>query len=219
MRSYNPLSVRYIQRLKFYREIRGLDADVIIIDLGAGSGLNTIDSFLLADRMILISTPEITSIENLYIFVKKIIIRKIKDMLSYDGFSEYEKEELASDLTLKDALTFTDFIEKLRGLGERQARIVDMGLASLKVNIVLNQLKNRKFLKYGISLKSVLKRHFKINALYSGYVNYDERVNLLANGDMDILGFFNSPEIRQDLKNLADNIKNEKDINFNELIK
>ncbi|MCK5220485.1 MAG: AAA family ATPase, partial [Candidatus Aminicenantes bacterium] len=91
MRSFNPLSVKYIQRLKFYRHLKQLNADIIIIDLGAGTALNTLDTFLLADKMILVSTAEITSIENLYLFVKKVIVRKIKDMLSYEGFRDIDQ--------------------------------------------------------------------------------------------------------------------------------
>jgi MinD-like ATPase involved in chromosome partitioning or flagellar assembly len=49
-----------------YRHIKNLSGDYVLLDLGAGSGHNTIDTFLIADKMIVVTQPEITAIENLY---------------------------------------------------------------------------------------------------------------------------------------------------------
>lgn len=217
MRSFNPLSVRYIQRLKFYRHLKLLNADIIIIDLGAGTALNTLDSFLLADKMILISTPEITSIENLYLFVKKVIVRKIKDMLSYEGFRDVDKTVLKSVLGSRETIKFSDFIELLKGMGKEQEKIVTEGLGSVQVNLVLNQIREKEFAKYGISLKNILKRHYNIDALFSGYLGYNDRIRKLVNGDADINSILQIDEIRSYIDFISGNISKGSDVNFNEL--
>jgi len=217
MRSYNPLSVKYIQRLKFYRHLKELQADIIILDLGAGTALNTLDSFLLADKMILVSTPEITSIENLYVFVKKIIVRKIKDMLTYEGFRDIDKTVLKGGLSSRETIKFSDFIGLLKGLGKEQEKIVTKGLGDVQVHLVLNQIRGKSYSKYGISLKSVLKRHFNINALFSGYLEYNDKVRELVNGDADMKSILKSEEISSSIEYISTNIKKGSDVNFNEL--
>ncbi|MEN8222575.1 MAG: P-loop NTPase [Acidobacteriota bacterium] len=217
MRSFNPLSVKYIQRLKFYRHVKELEADIIILDLGAGTALNTLDSFLLADKMILVSTPEITSIENLYVFVKKIIVRKIKDMLSYEGFREVDKTVLKAGLSSRETIKFSDFIVFLKDLGEKQEKIVNKGLGEVQVHLVLNQVRGKAYSKYGISLKSVLKRHFNINALFAGYLDYNDKIRELVNGDADMDSVLKNGGISSSIDFISTNIRKGSDVNFNEL--
>ncbi len=217
MHSYNPLSVKYIQRLKFYRHVKDLQADIIILDLGAGTALNTLDSFLLADKMILVSTPEITSIENLYVFVKKIIVRKIKDMLTYEGFRDVDKTVLKAGLSSKETIKFSDFIGLLKGMGKDQEKIVSRGLGDIEVHLVMNQIRGKSYSKYGISLKSVLKRHFNINALFSGYLEYNDKIRELINGDADMNSILKNNEIRSSIQFIETNIIKNSDVNFNEL--
>jgi MinD-like ATPase involved in chromosome partitioning or flagellar assembly len=67
--SLDSSGVRYVQKIKLYRHIRNISGDYVLIDLGAGSGHNTIDTFVIADKMIVVTLPEITAIENLYMFI------------------------------------------------------------------------------------------------------------------------------------------------------
>ncbi len=214
MKSLNPLSVRYIQRLKLYRHIKELDADLIIIDLGAGTALNTIDMFLLADRLVVVTTPEITSIENLYIFIKKIIIRKIKDSLNYEGLSINNntiiKEKIAND----EIKTFSDFLNNLIDLGDKQNNIVTDVLGKLNINIILNQVTDKKYINYGVSLKSILKRHFRINAMYSGKLFYDQEIIKFINGDISIENILQNKKISDEVKEISGNIFDKNDIPF-----
>ena len=55
--------------MRFLMALKRLDADYIIMDLGAGTAYNTIDFFLLAERQLMIVIPEPTSIENAYRFL------------------------------------------------------------------------------------------------------------------------------------------------------
>jgi MinD-like ATPase involved in chromosome partitioning or flagellar assembly len=60
------------------RHIRGLDVDDVLLDLGAGSGFNTLDFFLLARRRLVVTTPEPTAIENAEHFLKAALYRSFK---------------------------------------------------------------------------------------------------------------------------------------------
>ena len=82
IRTLTPDTIKYAQRLKLYRHIKSISGDYVLIDLGSGSALNTLDTFLLADKMITVTLPEITSIENLYHFLKKVLFRKLNVFLA-----------------------------------------------------------------------------------------------------------------------------------------
>ena len=49
----------HVQKNRLSRKFRDIDADFILLDLGAGTSSNTLDFFLLADQKIIVVTPEI----------------------------------------------------------------------------------------------------------------------------------------------------------------
>lgn len=58
------------RRQKLLRHLRKLDADDVVVDLGAGSSFNVIDFFASADLPLAVVTPEPTAIDNTYHFIK-----------------------------------------------------------------------------------------------------------------------------------------------------
>ena len=61
---------KHSQKQKFIRHLRKADADVVILDLGAGTSFNTLDLFLTARVQLVVTTPELTAIQNAYGFIK-----------------------------------------------------------------------------------------------------------------------------------------------------
>lgn len=70
---------KYAQKQKLLRHLRRLDAGHVVLDLGAGSGFNTLDFFVAADRRVLVVTPETTALENAQHFLKAAFFRSLRD--------------------------------------------------------------------------------------------------------------------------------------------
>jgi flagellar biosynthesis protein FlhG len=64
---------------RLVRQIRGLDVDDVVLDLGAGSGYNVLDFFLLARRGLVVATPEPTAIENAEYFLRAAFHRSLRE--------------------------------------------------------------------------------------------------------------------------------------------
>ena len=73
----NITSLKPSQKAALLKSIRQLDADYIIFDLGAGTGINTLDFFLFSDFGFIVTLPEPTSIENSYRFIKSAYFRHL----------------------------------------------------------------------------------------------------------------------------------------------
>jgi flagellar biosynthesis protein FlhG len=69
---------KHTQKTKLLRHVAALPADHVILDLGAGTAFNVLDFFLAARRGLLVVTPEATSVENAYHFLKAAFFRKLK---------------------------------------------------------------------------------------------------------------------------------------------
>ena len=68
------------QKEMLVRQIRGLDVDDVVLDLGAGSGFNVLDFFLLARRGLVVVTPEPTAIENAEHFIRVAFYRSLREV-------------------------------------------------------------------------------------------------------------------------------------------
>jgi len=75
----NPL---YAQKQRLIEGIASLDAEYIIIDIGAGSTLNNIDFFNMADAGILVTSATPTAVQNVYTFLKMALHRRILSLFS-----------------------------------------------------------------------------------------------------------------------------------------
>ena len=68
----------YWLKLKMMRHVKAIDADFVIIDLGAGVHINVLDLFGIADKGIIVTTPEPGAVINAYSFIKGALFRKIE---------------------------------------------------------------------------------------------------------------------------------------------
>jgi hypothetical protein len=70
------------QRSELLRAVRALPADLVILDLAAGTERATLDFFLVSDCSFVVTTPEPTAIENAYGFLRASYYRRLGHALS-----------------------------------------------------------------------------------------------------------------------------------------
>jgi flagellar biosynthesis protein FlhG len=165
--------VRYAQKVKLYRHIKNISGDFVLVDLGAGSGHNTIDTFLIADKMIVVTLPEVTALENLYMFIKKVLFRKLNQLLSDHGLKDAARKAWQQRKS-KDIKNIKELIEHIKDISPQICALVEKAIAEFKLYIVMNGVKNNEHIETGFSTKSVIHKYFGIDARYAGYIQYNE---------------------------------------------
>ena len=61
------------------REFQRVDADFLILDLGAGTHLSILDFFLLSPHGIIVTAPTVTATLNGYLFLKNVVLYAIEN--------------------------------------------------------------------------------------------------------------------------------------------
>jgi len=210
---YNSISVdsiKYVQKLKLLRHIKKLEADYILMDLGAGSTFNTIDFFLLADKLIVVTVPEITAIENLFQFIRNTYFRKLFFLLGVYGLKNKAKDvwKNRKKYEITNIVGLIDYIRK--ELDDNPTILNE--LSNFTINIVLNKLRNSNEINQGFSIRSLCLKFLGVNAMFSGYVEYDfqfwKNLSLIQpNSNINI-----SPNIKNEILQITDNILKSKQI-------
>jgi flagellar biosynthesis protein FlhG len=155
--------------------IYNLEADYIVLDLSAGTHNTTLDFFLMAHYHIVVFTPEPSSIENAYRFMKSSFFRKIKRFEKHYGL----EEAVAEIMTQKEKYQIkqpADLILALNKLHPEKAYQLQSELNKLKYHIILNQTRSHKDIEIGASLKTVSNKFFGLPTEFVGHLEYDNAV-------------------------------------------
>jgi len=73
--AYGMANITERQKKDIIREIKDLDADYIILDLGAGTSFHTVDFFLISNSGLIVTTPQAGALMNAYTILKNLTIR------------------------------------------------------------------------------------------------------------------------------------------------
>jgi flagellar biosynthesis protein FlhG len=167
---------KYFQKQRFVRELKKLHADSIILDLGAGSGYNTIDFFLLADEKIIVMTPEPTSVYEVFGFIKVCLIRELNRKL--EGFPAaleiLAKDEINKPNKIK--LTIGDLLKEIEKKNKEAHEIFKATLDEFRPKLVLNMVKDSDDVKEGKAIQAAVLELLCIHLDFLGYISYDQSV-------------------------------------------
>jgi flagellar biosynthesis protein FlhG len=172
----NAVDAKSVQKRKLVRSIQSLESDTILVDLGGGNSLSVLDFFLMSDGGILVVTPEPTSIENTYRFLKSAFYRRLKQSVSTASV----KAMINGAMDQKNELGIQnphDLIKAVRQINEEEANRIIEEAKTFHPNLILNQVRSKKDIEIGFSIRSACLKYFGIQLHYLGYVVYDQDVS------------------------------------------
>lgn len=171
----NAADAKSTQKLKVIRSIQNLESDTILVDLGAGNSLSVLDFFLISDGGILVVTPEPTSIENTYRFLKSAFYRRLKQSVSSPSVKALIDHAMdrKNDVGVQ---TPRDLVKAAMEKDERDAQRIMEESENFHPNLILNQVRSKKDIEIGFSIRSACLKYFGMHLHYLGYVVYDQDV-------------------------------------------
>jgi flagellar biosynthesis protein FlhG len=164
----------YSQKIKLLNQIEALPAEYILLDLGAGTHFNLLDFFNYSPGRIIVFSPEITSIQNAYGFIKSALYRKISREFSKDEeiinilYTGGEKSEKVGGIgTVSELLPQVK--EKAPGQYDRLCRL----LADYHIYLLINRVKSNFDLKATEIIRSLCTEFLNLHPELMGQVPYD----------------------------------------------
>jgi flagellar biosynthesis protein FlhG len=162
-------------KLKLLQKLRTLDADYVIIDLGAGTSYNTMDFFLYADVGVIALLPEPTSIENAYRFIKAAYYRRLWHSSALRAVRPLI--EMAMDPRNKLGIKSpSDLFREVNQASPESAMALKREIEKFRPKLVVNQARTQTDVDIGFSVKTVCKKYFGVEMDYVGYLDYDSAV-------------------------------------------
>ncbi len=163
------------QKARLMSEIRGLDADVVLIDLAAGTSDGILDFFVLSDVSILLVVPEPASIQNAYRFVKGALYRRLRAVAPTGRVLSLVESALDPKGPL-GIRTPAALIARVEAEEPATAAALRREVAAFQPRFVVNEVRDAADAAVGHQLVATCVRHLGLRAGYAGFVHHDDAV-------------------------------------------
>ena len=171
----------FSQKIKLMTHLSRLDTDYVVLDLGAGTSFNVLDFFLIAHKKIIVLTPEPTSIQNAYIFVRNAVYRKLSRLSSKNPSLQalikiaMDPKNILKIRTVKELFQFIEESDEKNIIEDLKKEIGDIHLG-----VVTNMVKNEKEENAGRIVQIVAEKYLTIPSTNLGCVSYDKHINKMV---------------------------------------
>lgn len=216
IRTLSPDSIKYGHRLKLYRHIKNISGDYVVMDLGAGSSLNTLDPFLLADKMVTITVPEIASIDNLYHFLKKVLFRKLNVFLADHQLKNAAKKAWRNREE-HEIRTIKHLIDHFKKISGEASEMLENEFSHFSIHVVVNQVRHDPHRHLGTSIKSVIMKYFGIHAYFAGHISYENSLWQYVDQPEPVFNMTAAYPLMEEIRAIAQNLMENKQIKLSDI--
>ncbi|MGD8701277.1 MAG: P-loop NTPase [Desulfosarcina sp.] len=164
----------YAQKLKLIKAIKELPFEYVLIDLGAGTNFNTLDFFLTSSRGLFVCTPEPTSIENAFRFIKAVYLRHLKQLVKRHDFDPRVKASVMDSDS--SALAAQDIMKIVSTYDPGKTPFFKSRIGQFRFKLIMNQFRKSVDASLGERIVSACNRHFYSPFDYLGRVDFDDQV-------------------------------------------
>jgi flagellar biosynthesis protein FlhG len=173
---------KYQQKTRFLRHLRRVDADCVILDLGAGTSFPVLDLFNGSSRKTAVLAPEPTSLQNAYSFLKMALYRMLMTQMGMAA-----EKDSAIRTIVRRALDFSSvdrvqsikhLAERLRGVSaEGHSRMMEL-IRGFHVLLVVNMATPLEGRVVSHNLSQACQDFLHFEPVYAGNIGLDQEIGV-----------------------------------------
>ncbi len=193
----------YTQKVRILKQIENLPADLVFLDLGAGTSYNILDFFNYSQGRICIMTNQATSLQNVYGFIKSALYRQITREFAkdHDVLRMVLQTETAPSESKIESVK--ELLLQLQEGGEDRLDRFSQLLKTFELFLVVNMVKEDPDLQAARIIEKVCGSFLSVVPQVLGHLSYDPAIEKAVNQMVPFpLNRENSPAAL-DLKEIA----------------
>ena len=166
-------SLKAVQKEKLVRNFRRIDADFLILDLGAGTHQIILDMFLQSPQGILVTSPTVTATLDGYLFLKNSVFRLMYTTFKRGspGHEFLEKLKTSSD-SMKN-LYIPKIVSALEQADPKNTEIFKSRIHQFRPRLVLNMIDDPKDADRAQRIRKSCEQYLGISLEYLGLMFRD----------------------------------------------
>jgi len=175
--AFDPVTatpLRPSRRTHWMAQIQKLDADYVLLNLGAATSASSLDAFSQADVGICVTAPEPLAIETTYRFCRSLYARALRRALMKERFKLRLVERSLAALPLLSSPR--EVVAAIKRFDDGVAALAAQEMSRITVRLVVGQTRLRSDLELGPAMAAVSQRFLGISFDYLGHIEHDDAV-------------------------------------------
>ncbi len=189
---YGTANIHFFKKLNLLRRIQKLDADYILVDIGAGTSFNTIDFFNLSNQGILLLNYNPISRQNALVFLKTSLYRKLIQTIKSDK-RVWKRIELYLKEQKRSAFDINLVLDWIIKNSEQMVNVLRELLADYRPKVLFNKVEENDLTNGNIeesfnAIMNTARNSLQIDIDYLGAIRIDPNVEKsLKAGDLFLM--------------------------------
>jgi flagellar biosynthesis protein FlhG len=168
--------ITYHQKQRIFQEINKLEADYILLDLGAGSHNDILDLFGIANRGMVVTTPEHPSVISMLIFLKNHLLRLVDRLAKKDLDIIPVLQEIYKQPTDGPQRSIQVYRDKIAEINPEIASEINVICDLTRPRFIYNMGEHPQDLDILPKIDNTLKKVFSIKGDHLGFIFFDQQV-------------------------------------------
>lgn len=137
-------SLKFAQKNSLIKHFQSVDADYLILDLGAGTHLTILDLFLLSPQGIIVTAPTVTATLNGYLFLKNAVFRLMAATFKKGTKANDYLSKLKNDSASLQRLYIPKLIETIQEIDPESAEKFKNRIKKFHPRLIMNMIDEPK---------------------------------------------------------------------------
>ena len=199
-------NIRQAQKNQLVKRLLSIDCDYLVLDLGAGTGANILDFFLMSSQGIVVTAPTLTATLNAYLFLKNAVFR-----LLYGAFGQRSKayeymEALRKDGAALQKAYIPAILDEVREVDPERWAIAVERMARFRPRLLMNMLEDPKDAEKSQKVRRSCKEYLNIEIEHLGILYRDELQDRALGSRIPIIRYKPQSVLSQGLYRTADKL-------------
>jgi flagellar biosynthesis protein FlhG len=161
------------QRNALTKQLNAIDADYILLDLGAGTSQNILDFFLLSGQGIVVTAPTPTATVNAYLFLKNAVFRLLQRSVKQKTEGAKYINGLFKDRSELQSIYIPDIVHKLEEHDSAAAQKYREAVRKFHPRLIMNMIDDPKDAETVNRLRRSTHQYLDLDLLHLGVIYRD----------------------------------------------
>ncbi len=194
------------QKRTLIRNITSVDADFLILDLGAGTSYNIVDFFLISGQGIVVTTPALTATLSAYLFMKNTVYRIMKSSFKKNSPAYQFFEKQRKDAQAFQRMYIPKILETVRSIDPDSHELFSQGISRFHPRLILNMLEDPKDADRAGKLRRSCREYLDLDIEHLGVIYRDDLQDVALNSRIPILLYKPQSILSQAIYRIADKL-------------
>jgi flagellar biosynthesis protein FlhG len=199
-------NIKPSQKNQLVKRLLSLDADFLVLDLGAGTSSNILDFFLMSTHGIVVTAPTLTATLNAYLFLKNAVFRLLYGAFGQKSRAFEHMESLRKDGASLRTAYIPAILDQVRELDPERWAIATERMARFRPRLLMNMLEDPKDADKAQKIRRSCKEYLNIDIEHLGVLYRDDFQDVALGSRIPIIRYKPQSVLSQGVYRVADKL-------------